>query len=241
MKTNIQDKVKEASYFQNRGVGSDYMTYYKIPLYLQKVLPDDKNAKILDIGCGFGFVLKSVRECGYADIHGIDISDEAVSTCKKNGLNVQKITDLTSFFDTNKTRYDFVILTHVIEHIDKEILLQTLSDIKSKLLSPGGKLYLTTPNAQSNTGCYWRYEDFTHTTIFTSGSMIYALKSAGYNDIAFLDPNDTDKHSLPMKYLKLSLLKIFKLNVKFWNKVTGTSFHGPSPEIYTFELKVLAK
>ena len=217
------------------------MKGYKIPLHFKKILPENKDAKILDIGCGFGFVLSSLKELGYNNIHGIDISDEAVSTCKSHGLDVTKIEDLTTFLSSNTIRYDLVILTHVIEHIDKDKILQLLSDIKNKLLSDKGNLYLTTPNAQSNTGCYWRYEDFTHTIIFTAGSMIYALKSAGYKQIEFLDPNDIYKHGPIMKLVKIILLTIFKTNKKFWNKVTGTSFHAPSPEIYTFELKVLAK
>lgn len=47
------------------------------------------------------------------------------------------------------------------------------------------------PNAQSYTGAYWRYEDFTHNIMFTAGSSTYVLRSAGFENIEFLDPDGT--------------------------------------------------
>ncbi|MGC9101323.1 MAG: hypothetical protein ACP5HC_08750 [Caldisericum sp.] len=38
-------------------------------------------------------------------------------------------------------------------------------------------------NVQSNTGAYWAYEDFSHFTLFTSGSIYYVLKMAGFDEI----------------------------------------------------------
>ncbi len=43
------------------------------------------------------------------------------------------------------------------------------------------------PNAQSHTGCYWAYEDFTHNTLFTAGSLLYVLKMAGFAHIEIID------------------------------------------------------
>lgn len=41
------------------------------------------------------------------------------------------------------------------------------------------------PNAQSNTDCYWAYEDFTHYTLFIAGSLLYVLREAGFTNIEF--------------------------------------------------------
>jgi hypothetical protein len=97
------------------------------------------------------------------------------------------------------------------------------------------------PNAQSNTGAYWAYEDFTHHTLFTTGSIYYVLKSAGFDSIEFLDPQGTSNSGFAIKIIKRLFLKVYKLKKLFWNKVTSSSYHEPSPEIFTYELKVLAK
>lgn len=43
------------------------------------------------------------------------------------------------------------------------------------------------PNAQSNTNCYWAYEDFTHNYLFTAGSFLFVLREAGFTNIEFVD------------------------------------------------------
>lgn len=237
---DLNREIQNKKYFANRNIDVEYMADYNIPPYLRKILPELKESAILDIGCGFGHVLKGLRDLGYVNLAGVDISDEAVAHDEKIGLDVQKISSLDGFFETNTKKYDLVIMTHVIEHIPKEKIIETLKKIKS-LLTENGALYLTTPNAQANTGSYWMFEDFTHTTIFTAGSLIYVLKSAGFSQIDFLDPADLSRHSPLARIIKKFLLKIYKLNKKFWNKVTASSYHRPSPEIYSFELKILAR
>lgn len=100
---------------------------------------------------------------------------------------------------------------------------------------------IAVPNAQSNTGCYWAYEDWTHTTLFTSGSIYYVLRSAGFEKIEFLDIDCTLDCSILKSFVRKFFLMIYKLNKKFWNKITCSSYHLPSPEIFSFEIKVKAE
>lgn len=235
----MKEETRVKSYFKNRGVDSGEFEGFRIPVYLRKILPENKEARILDIGCGFGQILAELRKMGYKNISGADRSDESVGHCTGIGLDVKKIGDVQELFDDGQ-KYDFVIMTHVIEHIEKNRIIETLRNIKI-LLAEGGGLYLTTPNAQANTGSYWMFEDFTHTTIFTGGSLLYVLKAAGFSDIAFIDSEDMERHGPGARFLKKILLGLYKLNKKFWNKVTASAYHKQSPEIYAFELKVLAR
>ncbi|MBL0306338.1 MAG: hypothetical protein IPQ25_09965 [Chitinophagaceae bacterium] len=82
-------------------------------------------------------------------------------------------------------------MSHVLEHIEKEKIIDTLIHIRKNLLKKGGVFLLMVPNAQSYTGAYWRYEDFTHNIMFTAGSCIYVLKAAGFENIEFIDPDGT--------------------------------------------------
>ena len=90
------EQVKEQQYFNLRQVSSEYAPDYTIAPYLAKVLPQDKSAKILDIGCGMGQMLHALRVLGYENVYGVDISDEAVEHCRALGLNVEKVIDLGS-------------------------------------------------------------------------------------------------------------------------------------------------
>ncbi len=223
-------------YFQARQV-SQYENY-RLPLYLKNELPENKSAKILDIGCGLGQMLARLRDDGYTELTGIDISNESINECKRIKLNVFKINDISDF--VTETKFDFIIMSHVLEHLEKNKVISTLSFIKNNLLSENGKFLIMVPNAQSPTGSYWAYEDFTHNTMFTAGSMIYVLKSAGFTRIEFIDKDGLTANTGLKKIIKRFLLQTYKLMEKLLFVATGASFHRPSPKIYTWELKVLS-
>ncbi len=184
---DINKKIQTNEYFMLRGVNYYEIEATPITNSLLKVLPTAKDSKILDIGCGLGNLLISLKKYGYNNVKGIDISTEAIEICKRLELNVEIIVDLVNYSLNCKEKYDFIIISHVLEHIRKELIIDTLLHIREYLLSDEGSLCIMVPNAQSNTGCYWAYEDFTHTTLFTSGSLSYVLKAAGFAKFTFLD------------------------------------------------------
>ncbi len=239
METNEQIKIEK--YFSNREVDNTYYGAYNVPRYLKHILPSNKNAKILDIGCGFGQFLGELKQLGYTGLKGIDINDEAINACKKKGLDVTQISDIVEYAKASDTKYDFITMSHVLEHIEKSKIIDTLIHIKKYLLNEGGSFVLMVPNAQSFTGSYWRYEDFTHHIMFTAGSCTYVLKSAGFNHVEFIDPDGTQHMSFFKKIIIKCLISIYKIREDFWSLVLQTSYHKPSPRIYSFEIKVLAK
>lgn len=223
------------NYFFYRNLGKDKYLGFNLPRYIENYLPENKMAKIIDIGCGLGQTLNCLKKKGYVNILGIDVSKEAIKKCRADGLNVEEksLTDLDG-------RYDFIFFNHVLEHVEKKEVIGILGKIYSSL-EDEGKLYITVPNAQSNTGCYWAYEDFTHHTLYTAGSLEFVLKSAGFECIVFLDVDGcSEVNNFIKKYVKKFLLSIYRLNNSFWNKVTSSFYHRESKIINTYEIKVIA-
>ncbi|MBI5372027.1 MAG: class I SAM-dependent methyltransferase [Sphingobacteriales bacterium] len=242
MADQVNDDIKKSTYFSNRNVTGSSYADYKLPRYLTPYFTDsDKELDILDIGCGLGQTLSYLKNKGFKNLYGIDINDESISLCRKNGLTVEKVNDTREFAVTAGRRFDRIVMSHVLEHIRKEDMIDTLIHIKKYLLKEGGVFLLMVPNAQSYTGSYWRYEDFTHNILFTAGSCIYVLRAAGFTDIQFID-HDGTRHMNPAKRMFIKLLIGYhKLKEDVWNKILQTSFHKGSPRIYTFELKVAAR
>jgi 2-polyprenyl-3-methyl-5-hydroxy-6-metoxy-1,4-benzoquinol methylase len=237
----MSDNTKIDQYFKNRTISEDTYGTYKIPRYLRPYLPKNKDAKILDIGCGMGQFLGVLKTESYTNLKGIDINNEALESCRKKGLNVTQITDTREFTVPENEKFDFIIMSHVLEHIEKDVIIDTLVHIRKNLLAPGGSFALMVPNGQSFTGTYWRYEDFTHHLVFTAGTCLYVLKAAGFASIEFMDADGTAQMAFWKKPIIKFFLGIYKLREDFWGFILQTSYHKPSPRIYSFELKVLSK
>ncbi len=242
METSTNNEIKKNAYFSNRNVDESSYSEYSLPRYLTPYFKEtDHELNILDIGCGLGQMLNYLNSKGFKNLHGIDINEEAILACKKNGLSVEKVNEIRDYLVTDSMKFDRIVMSHVLEHVDKEKIIDTLIHIRKNLLKEGGVFLLMVPNAQSYTGAYWRYEDFTHNILFTAGSCIYVLRSAGFSEIEFIDPDGT-KHMNPLKRVIIkALIGFHKLKEDIWNKILQTSFHKNSPRIYTFELKVAAK
>lgn len=115
------------SYFEARRVKPEIYENYILPKYLVKELPEKKDASILDIGCGLGQTLKSLKKMSYTNIYGIDIDSPAVKHCNEEGLNVSLIKDLTEYFENSIQKFDFIIMQHLIEHLKKEDMIPILN------------------------------------------------------------------------------------------------------------------
>ena len=226
-------------YFRFRGMAPDDPRTARLPPWLIKVLPSEKNARILDIGCGFGRMLCALKNAGYTELAGIDLEDDAIAYCHTLGLDVTKASVLE--YAGAGVRYDVVIMTHVLEHLPKAQTISTLRKIATALLTPTGSLIITVPNAQSNTGCYWMYEDWTHETLYTAGSLLYVLRMAGYQEIKICDPFGVEGARWQRRFIRRTLLRFYDAHMRFWNWVTSSAYHAPSPRVYSFELKAIAR
>jgi SAM-dependent methyltransferase len=228
-------------YFARRNIRPEDQAGRGMSPCLKKVLPSDRSAAILDIGCGLGQVLAELRKAGYSAACGVDISQEAVTQCLALGLNVEEIASIPEYCAASATRFDLVIMSHVLEHLPKDEIIDTLWLVREKLMKPGAALFIATPNAQANTGAYWAYEDFTHNVIFTAGSLIFVLRAAGFNSVEILDPAGLAETRRPLRWIKRLLLGIYRARLTFWNRVTGSAFHRPGPQVFTYAVKALAR
>lgn len=135
-----------------------YTQYDKEPAGLRKLnfiveqierrteFQDKEKIKILDIGCGRGNISLPLASLNY-QVLGVDLNKESITELnKKNKFpNAQfRVQDATKLDPEDK--FDFIIASEVIEHIEKpEELLNSLKNI----LKNKGFLIITIPNGKS--------------------------------------------------------------------------------------------
>ncbi len=154
--------------------------------HILKHLPKNNDAKILEIGCGYGVNLKALLNIGYHNVSGIDISEEQIIYAQeKLNLSCVAVADALSFlkkdlYDNNST-YDVILMLDVIEHLEVNYSLELLQLINTALKQQG-KLIIITPNAIAplSPHIYW---DVTHLRGYTTRSIEQCLKYAGFNEI----------------------------------------------------------
>ena len=148
---------------------------------LRDWLPPESGARILDVGCGAGHLLEALRSVGYQDVRGVDISPEAVAIAQSKGLSVVEA-DLRNYLQEGHERFGLICAFDVIEHFDKQEVLQLLKLVWDRL-QPGGVLILQTPNAMSPWAAHYRYGDLTHELILSPECLTSTLKLCGFRDI----------------------------------------------------------
>lgn len=234
----MNNKTTINHYFEFRRVSNEMYSNTTLPLWIKQEL-SDKNCSILDYGCGFGQLLFALSNEGYSNICGVDIETSALKHCQYNKLNVKQL-NIANLCNPFEQKFDVIIFSHIIEHLPKDSMIETLSIVKDLFLNPDGKILVAVPNAQSNTGCYWAYEDFTHSTLFTSGSLYYVLRASGFKSVEFLDVDCFSGQRGYKTALKKILLKLYIKNYNFWNKITNSACHAQSPQIFSYEIKAKA-
>lgn len=149
-----------------------------------KHFPRDKNGAILEIGPGFGILLKHLRHLGYGNLRGIDISHEVVAECNQVlPGSTELVEDAAEFLQQRPEQFDLIIMLHVLEHVPKNKIPPLLQAIRGAL-KQGAKLVIEVPNSNHPiTGAYNRYHDFTHEVGFTDQSLAFVLRSAGFSDV----------------------------------------------------------
>ncbi len=147
-------------------------------------LPFNLDSRILDIGCGSGFLLEWLQNRGYRNIHGIDLSADQVEYCRSRGLAVDEAEALT-FLDEHRG-FDLVILTDILEHLKKDEAITIVSAVH-EALNAGGAVLIRTPNASSLIATTERWIDLTHELLYTEQSMRQLLRVCSFNDILITD------------------------------------------------------
>jgi SAM-dependent methyltransferase len=148
--------------------------------YLRGWLPDDRRARIIDLGCGSGRMLYLLRQLGYENLQGIDISAEQVQLARQVVDDVIE-GDVLKYLRESTESCDLIVALDLIEHLTKDEATDFLQAIEQRL-KPGGRLILNTPNAVSPFAGSRRYGDFTHEIGFAPSCLAQVLELFGLTE-----------------------------------------------------------
>lgn len=115
--------------------------------WLSQLLPN-KQASILDLGCGPGFYTERLAKIGYQCV-GVDFSPASIKHAKQqansNNLNIEYVlADIREYYPTHN--FDLIMMTFGEFNVFKEQDMQRLLQRLIKLLKQGGYLLIEAHN-----------------------------------------------------------------------------------------------
>ena len=130
------------------GIIGEFMSKF-IPRPAYSVISEfNDDARILDVGCGDGYLLYLLREMGYKNLYGCDRFMD-----NRHDANIDLI---KGGVDVCEGEYDLIMFNHSFEHMDEPLKVLKCA---SEKLSKNGKISISIPVANSNAykkyGKYW--------------------------------------------------------------------------------------
>lgn len=154
----------------------------------RQFLPADKGSAILDIGFGDGWFMAACLKLGYTNISGADFAPENKPYLKDWNVQLHKIeTGIGDFLAMHPGAYDFIHMSHVIEHVPKYSLLWIV-DALYQALKKGGTLFLRTPNMEGPCANSSFYVTLAHEYGFSGANLTSLLSVCGFDDIRLHSP-----------------------------------------------------
>ncbi len=199
-----------------------------------RFLPKDKQAKIVDVGCGRGEIVFWLKERGYGNTIGIEADRNQVESARNFGLDKIELGDFREFLRNRKNYFDCIIARDVIEHFGKAEIFEAL-DILYAALKSDGTMIVQTPNAASLLGNYYRYYDFTHCLGFSQTSLHHVLRTVGFSKVVFY-PARPVIHGLK-SFVRHLLWRFIELVQAFYLLIET----GSGREIFTLNIIAVAR
>lgn len=130
-------------------MSEEYENNPELSIQVKEIFKNIKNSQnqdinILDFGCGDGRAMLFLKNMGFKNIYGLEISTHLSAKAKDKGLNIFNNIDLIP----KNIRFDYILSNHVFEHIQQ--LNEELIKIKD-LMKKDGLLVTFVPNIRAST------------------------------------------------------------------------------------------
>ncbi|MBU2566765.1 class I SAM-dependent methyltransferase [Patescibacteria group bacterium] len=117
------------------------------------LVPNLEDKIVVDCGCGrgiWGYLIRCTRPMGNGKMVGIDIRPDYIEFCRKFGVYDKLIKVSIVKLPFKDKSVDFLICSEVIEHLTENLGVKFLNEVE-RVMRPGGRAIITTPNVQMDT------------------------------------------------------------------------------------------
>ncbi|MBV9179737.1 MAG: class I SAM-dependent methyltransferase [Acidobacteria bacterium] len=197
-------------------------------------LPQNPDARCLDLACGCGDLLYLLERRGIVSTTGVDLCGDELNQARLFVQGKLVLQDAVEFLKEQPDgSYDFISALNFLEHLSKDKLLAVIEQSR-RVLAPGGTLIAMVPNALSIFGSTTRYWDLTHEWAFTPNNFRQLAA------LCHFDPGIEFRECGPLAHGLLSTLRVMawtlmRVAISAWLLVEVADRKGG---IYTMDMLV---
>ena len=149
--------------------------------------------KVLDIGCGRGEFLSLLKE-NDVGAKGIDLDEDMVLFCRKNGLDVEQVEALSFLTTLEDKSLDGVFSGQVVEHLQPTNLIQLVKLCYDKMKYGTYFIAETINPLCLSVFAKSFYMDMTHVKPVHPSTIKFLMESAGFREIElkFFSPHSDE-------------------------------------------------
>jgi 2-polyprenyl-3-methyl-5-hydroxy-6-metoxy-1,4-benzoquinol methylase len=157
-----------------------FTAYYRAN-YLSR-LPSDRNARILVISCGPGYLVNALAEAGYKAVLGIDSDATKVEYGRKRGLPCE-VARAFEYLEHCRGQFDVIIPEQELNHLTHQETIDFLQLCRTAL-KPGGRVIVYAMNgANPLVGAENLAHNIDHFYNVTEYSLTQLLQLGGFREV----------------------------------------------------------
>lgn len=200
-------------------------------------LPERRDARILCVSAGPGYLVQVLTDLGYTDVLGIDSDPAKVRHAERRKLPV-RVAEAFPFLEERPGEFDAIVGEQELNHLTKEEMLDFLG-LARMSLRPGGTLLVYGLNgANPITGSESLAMNLDHFHTLTENSLREALGLAGFEAVEPFPLNLYVFWRNPMNYVGLlatgllhilfrALFILYGKSNRIWTKKLGAQGRRP--------------
>ena len=190
------------------------------PFMLRSFAPFFRPGSVLELGSFRGEFTRRLT-AHFSDITCVEASGEALAAARAALGDVAHFVQGTFDLVTLERRFDNVILTHVLEHLDDPV--GVLRRVGDEWLTPSGRLFLVCPNANAPSR-----QIAVHMGLITHNAAVTDAERAHGHRITYsLDTLERDARAAGLKVVHRSGI-FFKALANFqWDRLLATDIISP--------------
>jgi 2-polyprenyl-3-methyl-5-hydroxy-6-metoxy-1,4-benzoquinol methylase len=190
---------------------ASFAAYYRAN-YLP-YLPQDRNARILVISCGPGYLLNVLQQAGYRSVAGIDSDPAKVEHGRKRGLSCE-VAEAFPYLESKRGEFDVIIPEQELNHLTHDETIEFLQ-LCHAALKPGGKVIVYAMNgANPFVGAENLAHNIDHFYIVTEYSLGQLLELGGFKDVKPFALKLYVFWKNPLNYVGLAVTTVLELAMR---------------------------